>query len=146
MPNNSEQLKDEFNGLIESVSSLVVNAEVKKTLQELEKSINGSVSEIGNYANKIQAASEGFSQLMEIQEQNTAEIMKEIASTESYLTRLEKSHKEHNKKTIEILEAIKETNLIQYRFMNKMLNWILVIALVIMVPIVMFFISSWLAG
>lgn len=146
MPDKNEQLKDEFNGLIKSVSNLVINTEVKETLRELERSINVTVSEIGNYANTIQTASEGFSQLMDIQEKNTARIVKEIACMEHILTRLEESHKEHYHKTIEILETIMETNLIQYRFMNKMLNWILVIALVIMAPIVWVFISSWISG
>ncbi|MCB5253313.1 MAG: hypothetical protein PHU99_09820 [Candidatus Cloacimonetes bacterium] len=142
MPDMNDQLKNEFNGLLESVSSLVINTEVKETLQELERSINDTVSEIGNYANTIQKASEGFSQLMKIQEKNTKSIVKEISSIEDFLTRLEESHKEYHKKTIEVLETIKETNLIQYRFMNKMLNWILVFVLLILVPVAYAFISS----
>lgn len=146
MPDNNKQLREEFNGLIESVSSLVINTEVKDTLQKLERSINDTVSEIGNYANTIKTASEGFNQLMEIQENNTNKIVKEISAMEYFLTRLEKSHKEYHNKTIDILDAIMEINLVQYKFVNKMLNWILVIALLIMVPILFTLLFSFLSG
>lgn len=137
----NDQLKNEFNSLLESVSSLVINTEVKETLQDLERSINDTVSEIGNYANTIQKASAGFSQMMKIHEKNTKSIVKEIACIEDFLTRLEASQKEYHKKTLEVLEAIKETNLIEYKFMIKMLNWILVFVLLILVPVAYAFIS-----
>jgi len=141
MPDKNDQLKNEFNGLIKSVSSLVINTEMKKTLKSMERSIDVTVSKIGNYANTIQTASKGFSQLMEIQEENTVSIVREISSMEDFLTCIEISHKEYQKKAIEVLETIKETNLIQYRFMNKMLNWILVLVLLILVPVAYVFIS-----
>lgn len=88
---DTKQIREEFNGLIESISSIVISAEVKDTIEDLKKSINDSLGRIEKHYKIIETASSGFNQLRNEQVESERVLMQKLNDVDSLLTKLNES-------------------------------------------------------
>jgi hypothetical protein len=125
-------MKSEFDSLIESVSSIVVDREVQAALQDLKNSIDNSVADVEKHANVIKAASEGFSKLRSEQKVSEKIITRELDSLATSLINLKESQKIAIEEIyINLINAINQQN----KYLKLHLGWITGIIAIILVVV-----------